>query len=79
MKWGAVIGITFIVILVTLYEWPKMNKGQKKEKLAYATLMMSGWLLAVLLIFVPDIPGPTQLVDVIFKPLGKILDSSFRA
>lgn len=33
-----------------------------------------GWILAVLLIFFPEMPGPTDLIDWIFKPLGKMLE-----
>ncbi|MFS0815310.1 hypothetical protein [Peribacillus phoenicis] len=51
-----------------------MNKNQKKEKRAFVTLTMAGWLLAVLLVFFPDMPGPTHLMDMIFKPLGKLLE-----
>lgn len=67
-------GITVVAILMTLYEWQKMNKNQKKEKRAFVTLTMAGWSLAVLLVFFPDMPGPTHLMDVIFKPLGKLLE-----
>lgn len=67
-------GITVVAILMTLYEWQKMNKNQKKEKRVFVTLTMAGWLLAVLLVFFPDMPGPTHLMDVIFKPLGKLLE-----
>lgn len=51
-------GITVVAILMTLYEWQKMNKNQKKEKRVFVTLTMAGWLLAVLLVFFPDMPGP---------------------
>ncbi|MBD8588078.1 hypothetical protein IFT92_09665 [Peribacillus simplex] len=74
MRWAFVFGITVVAILMTLYEWQKMNKNQKKEKRAFVTLTMAGWLLAVLLVFFPDMPGPTHLMDVIFKPLGKLLE-----
>lgn len=74
MNFASIIGITVVAILMTLYEWPKMNKNQKKEKKAFVTLTMAGWLLAVLLVFFPDMPGPTQLIDVVFKPLGKFLE-----
>ncbi|WP_408011325.1 hypothetical protein ACJROX_14055 [Pseudalkalibacillus sp. A8] len=73
MNLASVFGITVVVILITLIEWPKMNKNQKKEKWAFVTLTMSGWLLAVLLVYFPDMPGPTNLIDMIFKPLGKLL------
>jgi multisubunit Na+/H+ antiporter MnhB subunit len=74
MNLASVFGITVVVVLITLYEWPKMNRDQKKEKVAFVTLTGSGWLLAVLLVFFPDIQGPTNLIDAIFRPLGKFLE-----
>jgi hypothetical protein len=74
MKWITVIGITVCVVLIFLYEWPKMDRNQKKEKAAFVLLTTMGWLLAILLLFFPDMPGPTQMIDMLFKPLGKMLE-----
>ncbi|MCQ6275567.1 hypothetical protein JMM81_11420 [Bacillus sp. V3B] len=74
MDVASIFGITFVAILMTLYEWPKMNKNQKKEKWAFLTLTIAGWLLAVLLIFFPNMPGPTHLIKIILKPLGQFLE-----
>ncbi|MFE0299106.1 hypothetical protein [Priestia megaterium] len=74
MKWITVIGITVCVVLIFLYEWPKMDRNQKKEKAAFVILTTMGWLLAILLLFFPDMPGPTQMIDMLFKPLGKTLE-----
>ncbi|MBM4761099.1 hypothetical protein [Bacillus sp. B15-48] len=74
MKFASVIGITMIAILMTLYEWPKISKNQKKEKRAFVALTIAGWMLAVLLVYFPDMPGPTQLIQTVFKPLSKFLE-----
>jgi len=74
MIWAQVMGITFIAALMALYEWPRLGRGRKKEKAAFVTLTALGWLLAVLYAFNPDMPGPTQLIDAIYGPLGKILE-----
>ncbi|MCQ6561750.1 hypothetical protein [Paenibacillus mendelii] len=74
MKWAAILGITVILVLMAMYEWPKMDKKMKKEKSAFVAITIIGWLLAMLLVFFPDMPGPTQLVDAIYKPLGKLLE-----
>ncbi|MCZ8515133.1 hypothetical protein O9H85_22470 [Paenibacillus filicis] len=74
MKWGAVLGATVILFLMALYEWPKMNQEPKKEKAVFVSLAAMGWILAVLLIFFPDMPGPTQLIDKIYKPLGRLIE-----
>ncbi|NSL52492.1 hypothetical protein [Calidifontibacillus erzurumensis] len=74
MKILSAVGVLFVVILMALYEWPKMDKNQVKEKCAFALLALTGWVLSVLLIYFPDMPGPTQLIEFIFKPLGKFLE-----
>jgi multisubunit Na+/H+ antiporter MnhB subunit len=71
MKWADVLGITAVLVFMTLYEWPKMKKQKKREKFAFAAITMLGGILAFLLIFYPDMPGPTQWIDAIYKPLGK--------
>lgn len=74
MKFATILGITVVLILMALYEWPKMNKNQKKEKWTFIVLTMAGGLLAVLLVFFPSMPGPPNLIDTLFKPLGKLLE-----
>lgn len=74
MKLAAVLGITVIVALMALYEWPQMNSDQTKEKAAFIGVTVMGWLLGVFLVFFPDSPGPSHLFDTIFKPLGKMLE-----
>lgn len=74
MKWGPVFVSILIMIFMSLYQWPKLKKNQKKEKAAFLSLLILGWALAILLIIFPDIPGPTQLIDWIYKPFGKILE-----
>ncbi|WP_308126673.1 MULTISPECIES: hypothetical protein [Priestia] len=51
-----------------------MERNQKKEKTSFVLLTTMGWLLAILLLFFPDMPGPTQMIDMLFKPLGKMLE-----
>jgi hypothetical protein len=74
MSWGPVFGSTLIVICMTLYQLPKINQNQKKEKAAFITLSIIGWLLAIMLIFFPKNPGPSEWIDILYKPLGKILE-----
>ncbi|WP_227938968.1 hypothetical protein [Alkalihalobacillus deserti] len=74
MKGLIILGITIVIVLMFLYEWPKINQTQKKEKYTFVVLSAMSWILAVLLLFFPEMPGPTELVDQIFKPLGKMLE-----
>jgi multisubunit Na+/H+ antiporter MnhB subunit len=74
VKWGAVLGVLVVVFLIILYEWPKINPDQKKEKKAFVVVTAIGCLLAFLLIYFPHVSSPTQWVEAIFKPLGKTLE-----
>jgi multisubunit Na+/H+ antiporter MnhB subunit len=74
MRWGALLGVSVMIFLLILFGSPGINKKQKKEKIAYITLFVIGWLLACMLILFPDTPGPTQVVDRMLKPLGKLLE-----
>ncbi|BCU80582.1 hypothetical protein JIR001_03650 [Polycladomyces abyssicola] len=73
MNWGVIIGITVVAILLVLYEWPRIKPGRKKEKAALIGLTLIGWSLALALLFDPNLPGPTQLMDTLFRPLTQIL------
>jgi multisubunit Na+/H+ antiporter MnhB subunit len=73
VKWGASIGITVLVAIMILYEWPKIKPNQKKEKAVFIGLTAMGWLLGVLLLFFPDLPSPTKLLDTLFGPLSQKL------
>lgn len=73
MKLVSILGITLAVAAMTLMEWPKLGHLHR-EKMAFAVFSVFGYILAVLLVLYPDLPGPTQLFTVIFKPFAKILE-----
>lgn len=74
MKLLSVLGIILIGILITLFDWKKINIDQKKEKQVFVILTAGSIILAILLVYFPEMPGPTQMVEGIFKPLGKLLE-----
>ncbi|KYD31799.1 hypothetical protein [Parageobacillus toebii] len=74
MKIGLILGTLVLVALIFLYEWPRINRTQKKEKAVFVVLLSLGTILAIVLIWNPDLPGPTQMVDYIYKPLGRMME-----
>jgi multisubunit Na+/H+ antiporter MnhB subunit len=66
------LSILVTVTLMTAFEWPKIK--QKKEKVAFAILTAIGCLLAVFLVWHPNLPNPDQFVETIYRPLGKLLE-----
>ena len=67
MRLGGILGVTVILGLIFLYQWPKLKKNEKKVKIAFFSLMLMNWVLAVLLVIYPKMPGPGQLIDFIYK------------
>jgi multisubunit Na+/H+ antiporter MnhB subunit len=65
---------TVIIIFMFLFQWPKININQKKEKAAFITLTILGWLLINFLFIFPNTPGPTEFIDFMYKPLGRLLE-----
>jgi multisubunit Na+/H+ antiporter MnhB subunit len=74
MEWASVIGILAVTAFIVLYEWPKLKNGQKKEKIAFFLLSLIGASLAVTLVFFPDLPSPSDWIDALYKPLGKLIE-----
>jgi uncharacterized membrane protein YbhN (UPF0104 family) len=74
IKLGYVFVISIVAVFIILHNWSKINQNQKKEKWTFVTLTMAGWLLSVLLVYFPDIPGPSNLIDKLFKPLATLLE-----
>ncbi|GAA4855511.1 hypothetical protein GCM10023310_38110 [Paenibacillus vulneris] len=74
MGWGSAVFATVVTLLMVLYEWPRMKQHTRREKAAFIVITLTGWILAVLLVLFPDMKGPTQWVDALYKPLGKLLE-----
>ncbi|WP_126426975.1 hypothetical protein [Brevibacillus marinus] len=73
MNWAKVFGVTVVSVLIVLFEWPQINRGRTKEKAALLVFTAFGWGLWLLLIFFPDLPGPTHFVQNLLRPLGRML------
>lgn len=63
---GVYIGsVTVVVVLLFLYQWPKMKSNDRKEKAAFATITMIGWAAAVVYIIFPEMTSPAKVLDFI--------------
>lgn len=72
MRWGAFVSTTIIVVLIILYEWPKMKQIPNKDKVAFFTLLLIGWVLSMF--DLPHMGGPTSWIVTLFKPFGKFME-----
>jgi len=68
-----VLAATVVSVLIVLFEWPKINREHQKNKAALLVFTAIGWGLWVLLIYFPDLPGPTHFVQNLLRPLGRML------
>jgi multisubunit Na+/H+ antiporter MnhB subunit len=74
MEWKASLAVTVILLLIAWYELPKLPADQKIDKYAFFFVSGMAWILAVLLVFYPNVPGPTEWVQEVYKPLDNVLD-----
>ena len=74
MIWEGLLGVAAVLALMVLYDWRSMSSYTKREKTAYGALTGLGAILAILLVLDPQMPGPTQWIDVIYQPLVNLLE-----
>lgn len=75
MEWVAIAGIAAVLIVMALLEWPNLKRGKTRDKIAFVALTVLGGILAVLLVFDPELPGPSNFMNFVFKPLVNMLEA----
>lgn len=72
MKFYEIAGMTAAAL--SLYAIDRRLLRQTPEhRLIYFGTLAAGWALSLALILNPGLPGPTQLVEWLYGPLGKWL------
>ncbi|OZB98752.1 hypothetical protein [Paenibacillus sp. XY044] len=69
------LGVTLLFAAVFLYDFSSVDPKKKKERAAIAVIISAGWLVAVLLLFAPGLPGPTEWINQVTKPIWIIFYS----
>ncbi|SDN64322.1 hypothetical protein [Bacillus sp. OK048] len=67
MKVVGILGITVILVFIFLIQGPGLKRSGKRVKMAFFSIMMVNWILAVLLVMFPEMSGPGQMVDFIYQ------------
>ena len=62
--------ITIIAIAIVLVETRILPKDQRKERAAVTAVTALGWLVVLINLYFPDLPGPNEFVEMLFKPMG---------
>lgn len=73
MRWGAFFGTTLMIVILLSIQWSKIKKYEKKDKWAFFILLLIGWGLSML--DLPHITGPITWLEILFRPLGKFMES----
>ncbi|MFD0711598.1 hypothetical protein [Paenibacillus sp. GCM10027626] len=72
MNWRIWISATIIILLIFWFEWPRIKQNPPKDKAAFVVLLLIGWVLSMFDLL--HLPGPTTLLNAIFKPLARMLE-----
>ncbi len=73
MKWLGVAALTVLALVLAWYELPRLTAKMKRERTVFLVITVIGWGLGSLLIFFPEMPGLTQLMDFLYRPLYPLI------
>jgi hypothetical protein len=73
VRWGTFFGTTLMIVILLSIQWSKIKKYEKKDKWAFFILLLIGWGLSML--DLPHITGPITWLEILFRPLGKFMES----
>jgi multisubunit Na+/H+ antiporter MnhB subunit len=73
LKWVGVAALTVLALVLAWYELPRLTAEMKRERTVFLVITVTGWGLGSLLIFFPEMPGLTQLVDFLYRPLYPLI------
>ncbi|WP_313803438.1 hypothetical protein [Cytobacillus sp.] len=73
MKWGIFFCVMVIIGAIILYEWKKIKTYPKKDQFTFFILLLLAGTLS--LFDLPNLPGPVTLLENIFRPFGKFMES----
>ncbi|WP_337098318.1 hypothetical protein [Paenibacillus sp. YIM B09110] len=71
MKTISVMGIVLLTAVILIAEW-RSNKQEEARKVSAGVTIFAS-LLAIVLLYYPSLPGPTQFVKLIFGKVDKII------
>ncbi|SFM29410.1 hypothetical protein SAMN04487943_11272 [Gracilibacillus orientalis] len=77
MKGVYIVSITAVVMWMFIYQWPKIESTKVKEKIAFATLTIIGWVVSIIYIIFPNATSPAKIVDFILIQLKNIILALF--
>lgn len=72
MNWNTVLTVQVFVWLIVLFEWKRLKKLSKADKITFASLIIISVLLSFLNL--ESLSGPITLLQYILGPFGKMME-----
>ncbi|MDG5786808.1 hypothetical protein QA612_04835 [Evansella sp. AB-P1] len=70
MKFIYVLAVGAVIVFIVYFELHQKKEMKKKEKVVFFSLTAFAYGLAIMIIFFPEIYGPTQFISHLFEPLA---------
>ncbi|MDQ0171557.1 hypothetical protein [Paenibacillus tundrae] len=71
MKFVSVVGICLLTAAMVYGEW--RSRAQKKARIVAGGITLLSAMLALTLLFLPNLPGPTQWIKLLFGKVDKFM------
>jgi hypothetical protein len=69
-----IISGTLASICIFLFEKSQLKTADKRDKWVFYGFLLAVWAFSIVLSIFPNMPGPSQGVEFLFRPLGKLLE-----
>lgn len=74
MELSRALGIAAILVTIAVLEGRRLKAHQRRERFAMIAMCIAGGILAVMLVYNRELPGPTQFIEALFKPLAEAFE-----
>jgi 4-amino-4-deoxy-L-arabinose transferase-like glycosyltransferase len=71
---GATIAMMVLSYFIVYVSWKPLKKKQKKEKVAVVGITLFGLVSGIWLLYNPNLPSPTRIIELIFDPIRYLLE-----
>ncbi|WP_315792584.1 hypothetical protein [Paenibacillus sp. BIC5C1] len=71
MRLASVLGIMLLASGIIYGEW--LSTKQKRARVPVAGITVAAVFLAIVILFLPNVPGPTQVIKLIFGKVDKLM------
>ncbi|MDQ0216255.1 hypothetical protein J2S13_002696 [Oikeobacillus pervagus] len=73
MRWEAFGGTAVIIVVIILFQWPKVKQNPAKDKIAFFMLLVIGWGLSMF--DLPHMGGPLTWIEALLKPFARFMET----